>query len=338
MVGPMNERSTMWELNVRQPLPKRGERAADRERARAGVSMAEADYAVLWGEMAADVATALAEANGADARVRLLEVQIGRLDAVLRSIQARIATGSSRLADRLTVQTRIASMQLMVEEERRMAADALAEARGRLGLAPDAPLPTFSAPAVAEINADEAAAVRLAAARTDEANAMVKIARASANPMTSVGVRFEKERRAMGDENTVGLAFMSEIPWRSRGYARAEVRAAEAERAAAQTDATAARYRISSALTRVDRAERLAVTARRLSAETLSRLNAEFDSMLRTASAGSAGESTILQTVEILEKTTDAELQVIRADTAVNTARAELWRFVPASQFQPSTR
>jgi hypothetical protein len=32
-VGPMNERSTMWELNVRQPLPKRGERAADRERA-----------------------------------------------------------------------------------------------------------------------------------------------------------------------------------------------------------------------------------------------------------------------------------------------------------------
>jgi len=46
------------------------------------------------------------------------------------------------------------------------------------------------------------------------------------------------------------------------------------------------------------------------------------------------GESTILQTVEILEKSTDTEIQVIRADTAVRTARAELWRYMPASQFQ----
>jgi hypothetical protein len=152
--------------------------------------------------------------------------------------------------------------------------------------------------------------------------------------MTAVGVRFENERRVMGEENTLGLAFMSEIPWRSRRYARAEVRAAEAERAAAQTDATAAGFRIRSAVTRVDRAERLAATARRLSSETLERLNAEYDAMVRAASAGSMGESTILQTVEILEKGTEAELQVIRADTAVKTARAELWRYMPTHQFQ----
>ena len=301
MVGPMNDRSTMWEVNVRQPLPKRGERAADKERALAAVSMAQADYALMAGEMAADIAMALAEADGAQARILLLETQIGRLDAVLRSVETRIASGSGRLADRLTVQSRLASMQLMVEEDRRMAADALAEARGRLGLSPDAPLPTFAAPTPTEIKTEEAAAVRLAAARSDEANAMIKMARASANPMTSVGVRFEQARRAMGDENTLGLAFMSEIPWRSRGYARAEVRAAEADRAAAQTDATAGRYRISSALARVDRAERLAAIARRLSNETLGRLNAEYDAMVRAASVGSMGESTILHTVEILE-------------------------------------
>ncbi|MDO8543651.1 MAG: TolC family protein [Opitutaceae bacterium] len=336
MVGPMDERSTMWEVNVRQPLPKRGERAADRDRARAGVAMAEADYALMAGEMAADTATALAEAEGAEARIRLLETQIGRLDAVLRSIEVRLAAGTTgRIADRLTVQTRVAAMQLMIEEERRMTADALAEARGRLGLTPEAPLPAFSAPTVPEIRADDAAVLRLAAARSDEANAMVKMARASAKPMTAVGLRFERERKAMGDENTVGLAFMSEIPWRSRGYARAEVRAAEAERAAAQSDGTAARYRISAALTRVDRAERLAATARRLSAETLARLNAEFDSMIRSAGVGGGmGESTVLQTVELLEKATDTELQVIRADTAVRTARAELWRYMPAEQFR----
>ena len=339
MVGPMDERATMWEVNVRQPLPKRGERAADRERARAGVSMAEADYALMAGEMAADTAMAIAEAEGAQTRVKLLQTQIGRLDAVLRSIETRIASGSGRLADRLTVQTRVAAMQLMVEEERRMAADALSEARGRLGLKPDDALPAFAAPTAADIKADEAAALRVAAARTDEANAMVKMARASANPMTSVGVRFEQERRPMGDENTFGLAFMTEIPFRSRRYARAEVKAAEAERVAAQTDATAARYRISSTITRVDRAERLAATARRLSQETLGRLNAEYDAMIRSAGVGGMSQaSTVLETVELLEKATDAELQVIRADTAVRTARAELWRYVPAAEFSNLNR
>lgn len=332
-VGPMNERSTMWEMNVRQPLPKRGERAADRERALAGVGIAEADFSAMAAEMAADTALALAEASGADARVRLLETQLKRLDSVLRSIEVRMATGGARFADRLTVQTRIASMQLMIEEERRMAADALSEARGRLGLAPDAPLPSFAAPAVTEIKADDAAALRLAAARADEASAMVKVAKASANPGTSVGLRLERERRAMGDEDTVGIAFSTEIPFRSRRYARAEVRAAEAERAAAQADANAARYRITAALTRVDRAERLAETSRRLSAETLGRLNAEYDAFVRAAGVAGSGEFTVFQTVELLEKATDTELQVIRADTAVRTARAELWRYVPTTRF-----
>jgi len=340
MVGPMNERATMWEVNVRQPLPKRGERAAERDRARAAVLMSEADYALMAGEMAADTAMALAEAEGAEARILLLESQIARLDPVLRSIESRLASTGGRIADRLTVQSRIAAMQLMIEEERRMAADALAEARGRLGLSPDAPLPAFAAPDASEINPDEAALVLLAAARTTEANAMIKMAQASANPMTSVGVRFEQERRAMGNDNTVGIAVMTDLPFRSRRYARSDVRAAEADRSAAETDATAARYRITAALTRVDRAERLAATARRLSRETLSRLNAELDAMLSSASVagGSMGESAVLQAAELLEMATDTDLQVIRSDTAVRTARAELWRYLPTNRFPNPTR
>lgn len=339
MNGPLGERSTMYEINVRQPLPKRGERAADRDRARAGVAMAEADYALMAGEMAADTAMALAEAESAAARIRLLETQLGRLDAVLRSIEVRLAAGATgRIADRLTVQSRAASMQLMIEQERKMAADALSEARGRLGLKAGAPLPGYAAPSVTDVIASDAAALRLAAARSDEAAAMVKMARASANPMTAVGIRLERERTGMGDEDTVGLAFMSEIPWRSRRYARSEVRAAEAERAAAQADANSARYRISSALTRVERAERLADTSRRLSAETLGRVNAEYDTMIRSAGVAGSGESTVLQTVELLEKATETELQVIQADLAVRTARAELWRYLPADRFPNPNR
>jgi len=334
MNGAMGERSTMFEVNVRQPLPKRGERAADRARASAGAALADADHALMAGELAADTAMALAEVEGAQERIRIMETQSGRLDAVLRSVEVRLAAGTNaRLADRLTVQTRIASMRLAIEEERRMAADLLAAARGRLGLAPEATLPAFAAPQVGEIELDEAAALRFARARSEEASAMAQMARASARPMTAIGVRLENERSRMGDANTVGLAFMSEIPWRSRRYARTDVRAAEAEHAAAQSDATSARYRIAATLTRVGRAEQLAATARRLSAETLGRLQAEYDSLVRAAGVGGAGESTVLQTVELLERATDTELQIIRADTAVRTARAELWRYLPAHFF-----
>jgi outer membrane protein TolC len=338
MNGPMGERSTMYELNVRQPLPRRGERAADRDRALAGVAMAEADHALMAGELAGEVALALAEADAAEQRIRILETQIGRLDAVLRSVEARLAAGATgQIADRLTVLSRAAAMQFMIEEERQMAGDALAAARGRLGLAPDAPLPPFAAPMVGDIDPDAAAVLHLARARGDEASAMGRMARAAANPMTAVGIRLERERTSMGDEDTIGLALMSEIPWRSRRYARADVRAADAVRAAALTDATAARHRISAALTRVDRAGRLASTARRLSTETLGRINAEFDAMVRSAGAGSGpGESTVLQTVELLDQATNTELQVIQADTAVRTARAELWRYLPADQFPGS--
>jgi len=336
MDGPMGDSSTMYELNVRQPLPKRGEREADRDRARAGVSMADADYASMMGEMAADTAMAIAEAESAEARIRLLETQLTRLDAVLRSVEVRLAGGTGRLADRLTVQSRVASMQLMIEQDRRMSEDALAEADGRLGLRPETALPGYAAPTADDITIHDAAALRVATARAEEADAMAKMARASGHAMTAVGLRLERERTPMGDEDTIGVAFMSEIPWRSRRYARAEVRAAQAERSAAEAEASAARYRIASAVTRVQRAERLAETARRLSAETLGRVNAEYESMIRSAGVASAGESAVLQTVELLEKVTETELQVIQADLAARTARAELWRYLPISRFPNS--
>jgi len=339
MNGPMGDRSTMFELNLRQPLPKRGERVADREQAQAGVAMAAAEFSRVAGDLAADTANALAEAEGAQRRIGLLETQIGRLEAVLRSVEIRLSTAATaRIADRLTLQTRIAAMQFGIEEERVLASDALAEARGRLGLGPDATLPPFAAPTVASIDPDDTAALRFALAQADEASAGARRARASASPLTAVGLRLERERTERGDEDTVGLAFSSEIPWRGRGYARAEARAAEAERAAAQSDATAARARISSALTRVERAQRLAASGRRLSGETVARLNAEYDALIRSASVGSgAGESTVLQTVEILEKVTETEVQIIRAETALHAALAELWRYAPAAHFSDPT-
>lgn len=343
MNGAMGERNDMYEVSVRQPLPRRGELAAQRERARAAVAMAEADYALMAGELAAETALALAEAEGAKARLVCVGRQVDRLEAVLRSLDARLATttggmGGTRLADRLTVQTRLAAMRLMLENDQRMADDALAEARGRLGLAPEAALPRFAAPLPASIDPATAPALLAAAARTAEADAMAGMAKAAARPMTTVGLRYERERTAMGNDNTVGLALMSDFPWRSRRASRAELGAASAERAAAQAEASSAAHRIRAAVARAERAASLAATSRRVSADILARLAAELDALLRAASAGNPGESTVLMTVELLEKATDAEIQVVAAEQAERAARAELWRHAPAAQFAPPAR
>lgn len=331
----MGENRDMWELSVRQPLPKRGERAADRARAQAVVSLTEAEYAMAAGDLAGEVAMGLAEAEGADARVRLLETQLARLDAVLQSLESRLAAGlSPRISVRLTVQSRVAALQLQIEQTQRIAADARADLRGRLGLPAAAALPAFAAPAPSEINPADAATIALATARIAEANAMGQMARASANPMTSVGVRFERERSSMGNQDTLGFAISSEFPWRTRRYARADARAAEADRAAAQADASAARHRIASALSRVERAERVADSARRLAASTQARLEAEHEALNRatsvSAGTGMGGDSAVLHAVDILDKTTETQLQIIETETTARAARAELWRYVSA--------
>ena len=325
------EQFPMWEVTVSQPLPKAGERAADRARASAVLSMAEADYAIMAGEMAADTAMALAEADAARARVALLERQIARTEKILSALDARLASGTGLVADRLALQSRIASLRLMIAKESRMADDALSDARSRLGLASDAPLPGFSAPAPTDIDPETLPALRLSAAKAHEARAMARMARASARPMTSVGLRFEREEQRMGNMDTVGVVFMTELPFRSRGYAHAEQRAARSEETAARADADSARHRAGAALSRAERAERLAATSRKLAAETSARLDAEYDSLVRTAgtSAMAGGETSVLMVLEVLERQTDAELQLVEADYAARSARAELWRHAP---------
>jgi outer membrane protein TolC len=321
------EQFPMWEVTLSQPLPKPGERAADRQRADASASMARADYSAMAGEMAAEVAMAIADADAARERITLLSRQLARTEQLLSTADTRLATGSIRLADRLALQTRIASMRLMIETETRMAEDARSTARGLLGLPPDAPLPAFSAPTPDQIAPDDSPTLSLSVARIDEARAMARMARASARPMTSVGVRFEREEQRMGNMDTVGIAFMTELPFRSRRYASAEQRAARAEESAARADALAARHRITSALARVERSERLAASTRRLVDDTGARLDAEYDALARS------NDTSVTMAVDILERLTDTRLQLINAEAAARLARAELWRH--SSAFHP---
>lgn len=334
MNGPMGERTTMAELTLRQPLPRRGERAARRGLAEAAAATARAEVAVASGEVAAEVAAALAEAGTARDRAALVAARRARLAAALAALDARLAGGGgARLAERLALQSRVAALDVELEEAAQAEADALAAARSRLGRAADAALPAFAAPEPGDVRVESAATRRRAEAMMAEAGAMGRVARAETAPMTSVGVRYERADTRMGNEDTVGLALMTDFPWRARRAARAEVRAAEAVRAAGGSDVHASVRALETALARVARADRLAAAARGATESTRRRLEAESDALVRAASIRAGAESTVLLLVELLDQAAEVEARALDAELSARLARAELWRHAPAERF-----
>jgi len=338
MNGAMGDRNDIYEVSVRQPLPRHGELGAERQRASAEVTMAEANYAMAFAEVAADTAMALSEAQGAKARLVCISRQVDRLDSVLLSLDTSLATVTAdrmgaRLANRLMVQTRLASMRLMLENDQRMVDDALAEARSRLGLSADQPLPPFVVPEASAMDLNSTPALRAVAARTALIEAMAGMAKSKARPMTAVGLRYEREYTQVGNDNTVGISISSDLPWRGRRVSSFELEVASSEHAAAQAEAAAVTYRIRSAIARAERATRFAESSRRTGTETLARLEAEIEAFLISTSVGNPMDSTVNQMVDLLEKATEAEIQVIAAEQAERNAHAELWRYASANQF-----
>lgn len=329
-----DEENPVWDVSLEQPLPKAGERAADRLRASAATGMAHAELYRVAGDVAAETAMQLAEAETARHHLELTADLLARMEQVLTTLDTRIATGQGRIAERLTLQTRIASTRLMAARDEQSAFDAESDARAQLGLAETAPLPDFSAPRTNDIAPDQTPAVHLAEAREDEASAMAAMARASRWPMTSVGLQFERDAMDAGNEDMLGLAFMTELPWHSRHVARADLAAARSEQDASRADGDAARQELTTLLARVARAEFLANTARHLASETESRLDAEYDSLLRNAGTASMGdELPLLMLLDVLEKQTEIRKQVVEAEGAARVARAALWRHAPERQF-----
>ncbi|WP_404424318.1 TolC family protein [Nibricoccus sp. IMCC34717] len=327
----------MWELQLRQPLPKAGERAASRDRATSLRDMAEADYAVMAGEMAMDLAMALAEAEAAREREAILTTQIERMQAFAGALEARVSTGAGRTTDRLALTNRIEGMRLMREREAQMAAGALAEARARLSLSGDAPLPAFRVPPRSRLSAATAPQALLAGSRVAEARAMARMARANAHPMTAVGLIASRENMPEARKDSIGVSFMTDLPWRSRRTAVAEQRAARAEERAARSDQEAVAAQLDAALSRVERAERFLQVANDSAAGAQARLNAEYDTLVRAAGAAPMGsDSAVLMVMELVDREAALRIQKVDARLALQTALAGLWRFAPAEFFNPA--
>ena len=320
----------MWEVTLQQPLPRAGERAADRARAAAQAQMAEADFAMAAGETAAEAAMQLAELATTRERIALLETQHARTELARAALDARIAAGQGRSAERLALEARANDLRLMIAQDQLMASNTATAVRARLGLAADAPLPAFAAPLTSDIEVEQSPAGHAAAARGREADAMATMARASGRPMTAVGVRFEREQMDEGDEDTVGIAFMTDLPWRSRRAGRADVVAARSEAEASAAEAERARRSAQAALEACKRAAELAALAAELGGQTGRQLDAECDALVRAAGTGGMGAgSPVLMLLELLERQTDVRMKTIAADGALRVARAQLWAHVP---------
>jgi len=327
-------RREAYELTLRQPLPRPKERASDRALGATAIRLAEAELALTAADLAATVAGLLAEATAARERAVLNLAQATRLETVLGGLEARLTTGGpNALVERLALQSRRTALRLAAAEDYRQAADAETEARARLGLTHETALPAFAAPAPSTIQPAETAAAALARARAEDAEAGARFARTSAAAATAVGLRLERERMGTGFLNGVGLVFSTDLPSRRAGAARAEARAATAEREAAQADEGASRLLARADLDRAARAATFAEEAHRLDAEITNRLDAEHEAVNRAfAAARPSQDSALLHALDILDRTTAARLQVIAAEAELRARQAALWRHAPPAQ------
>lgn len=322
----------MWEVNLTQPLPKYGERAADQARAQASVNMADAEYSIMAGSVAADTAMALVEHDAAMQRVELLQQQVKQTEQALASLEVRIGSGQGRMSESLVLQSRLTSLRLAIEKELFMAGEAEREARQMLGLEPEITLPSFVAPPIESIVFDKAPERMVLAAQRDEARAMKDMARAGGRPMTAVGLRFEREEMSSGDEDTLGVALMTELPWNSRRSARAEASAALAELEGRDAEIDALKRRFEADRIRAERLIQFAAQTEETTLNNQERLDREYDAWIAsTGTTGMMESSSVLMLVELLERSTELRMQSIDAEAEARSARASLWRYFPFS-------
>ncbi len=320
----------MWGASLQQPLPKWGERGAQRARAQAQLEMARAEADLMAGEAAMETARALLEQDAARQRTELLNRVLERTQRTLAAAEARLGVGRGGIGESLALQSRITELRLAIEQEQLRIANADADARRALGVRDDAPLPAFAAPGPDDIQLARAPGMRLLEAQRAEAGAMAAMARASARPMTAIRIGFEREEAEEGDEDTAAVALMTELPWNSRRYAKADVRAATAEQAGREAEAEALRFRIASELAQASRLERLAERTRASVAETRHRIDNEYAALVNAAGSATMQESPpILMLLELIDRDAELEMKRIEAETEARMARADLWPHVP---------
>ena len=350
--GYSRRRSTMdewpmYEVMLEQPLPRWGERQAMRAKAEAQKTRSQAEFFEVLGETAAEVANMLAEAQAAREKLALVESQIARAAALQTIVVSRVSSGTGTLAEQLGVKTLLATLTVERDTMRRMVTDAEEDIAGRLGLPTNtvlqsffaekdtvgqsgkqkqSVLPPFFAPELKDIWREGLPGVFVAQAKSAEAQAMFLEARSQRFPETSIGLRYERENVPGDPMRTIGVQVSISIPlWQNSTGQQEE--SAHALLRATRLEEKNSEFRAKTLIARAQRAQTVAASARAAALETKTRLDAEYDTLVQSASTQNGVN--LSSVIEVLDRLAESQRQVIDAETTARQAAASLWRLAP---------
>ncbi len=332
---PMETRP-IYEIMAAQSLPRWGERDASRALAVATSAEQHAVVERMIGQLASDVAQALAGLTGLQARIAAGEEEQLRINALRNSTDARVANGTATALDRLALDTRSQSLAVRIADWQRQAADLSAHIRSWLALKDTDALPVFVAPDPQIIDTSTTPQIRQALAERDQALASLDTAYAMGRPMTMIGVRGMYEETMSGSERTIGAQLSVSLPV-ARSAIHADIEAAYARIRAAEQQVIAARLQATYMAGIAERAIKQAERAEELVKLLAARASAEQESLI-TATASAQQPITIL--LDIIDRLSDLRIDLIDATVSAQQARATLWPYVniPTTDIDKSSK
>jgi len=331
-VVPTGGRPADLRPTVRQPLPGRGKRGAERDVAAAEIDVARAELALAERRAVADLRTAFGDYWKLARERALLDEAHGAMELMLAAADARLGGGVGSVGESLAARRGVRRHELLQEDvdgRWLQAMSRLAEAAGggRPFVAPHVPELGDEALPTVEIEATLASDPEVALAGQRVALAETRLAAARLGLRVDWSI-FGGTRTMSGDGTELVAGFGVELPFFRRRRVEPQIAAAEHQLAAARADVEATRVKARGELERLlaERA-RLAALERRTREGLLPETVASFEAE-RAALADGSGS--VERAASLLEESVNVriELETYRAERFA--VRAALLAHLPA--------
>ncbi|MES2290915.1 MAG: TolC family protein [Pseudomonadota bacterium] len=321
---PRRDDFTMARVGVSQDIPNLAKRHAQQARAESDIKAAEAETAVE--ARTVEVGTALAWINLAYAERRLaaLDDVLSRLEHVVGTTPAAVASGNARPAQTLVGQQAVAAMQ----DRRSELVSSVARARatltrwtGETGPEIAGPIPDFPIePITLRANLDHHPTIRMVEAQSGQADADVRLADAGRRSDFGVNVAYQRRDPRFGDYVSAGVTVS--LPFFTRNRQKAGIAAAQANagRVLAERDAT---RRSLAADLETDLADHVMHHEQWMRARDTLQPLADQRVRLETASYG-AGRASLVDIADAYAALADATLSVLDREALVAADGARL--------------
>ena len=321
---PRRDDFTMARVGVSQDIPNLAKRHAPQARAESDIKAAEADTAVE--ARTVEVGTALAWINLAYAERRLaaLDDVLSRLEHLVGTTPAAVASGNARPAQTLAGQQAVAALQ----DRRSELVSSVARARatltrwtGETGPEIAGPIPDFPIePITLRANLDRHPTIRMVEAQSGQADADVRLADAGRRSDFGVNVAYQRRDPRFGDYVSAGVTVS--LPFFTRNRQNAGIAAAQANAGRVLAEREATRRALAADL-ESDLADHVMHHEQWMRARDTLQPLADQRVRLETASYG-AGRASLVDVADAYAALADATLSVLDREALVAADGARL--------------